>query len=130
MRHGRHHQGGGNSGPICGPRLWRLSTMNAQRGGMNPLVVAAPGRVSQRGRLCEDGDGAQEIMWGDVRRARFFCLLLAPQMLASVSAEAEQIKLGVTLQLPITSHIGVNLVQFKDEVHKRTKGAVAVEVHD
>ena len=47
-------------------------------------------------------------MWGDVRAALFFCLLLAPQMLAPFRAEAEQIKLGVTLQLPITSHIGSN----------------------
>ena len=69
-------------------------------------------------------------MWGDVRAALFFWLLLAPQLLMSFSAEAEQIKLGVTLQLPITSHIGVNIVQFKEEVQRRTKGVVVVEVHD
>jgi C4-dicarboxylate-binding protein DctP len=69
-------------------------------------------------------------VWGDVRAALFFCLSLAPQMLVSFSAEAEQIKLGVTLQLPITSHIGANLVQFKEEVQRRTKGVVVVEVHD
>ena len=28
-------------------------------------------------------------MWGDVRAALFFCLLPAPQMLVSFSAEAE-----------------------------------------
>jgi C4-dicarboxylate-binding protein DctP len=69
-------------------------------------------------------------VWGDVRAALFFCLLLAPQLLMSFSAEAEQIKLGVTLQLPIPSHIGVNIVQFKEEVQRRTKGVVVVEVHD
>ena len=69
-------------------------------------------------------------MWRNVRVARFLCLLLAAQILASLSAEAQQIKLGVTLQLPITSHIGGNVVQFKEEVQRRTKGVVVVEVHD
>ncbi len=69
------------------------------------------------------------MMWGGVRAARFFCLLVT-QMLAAPGAQAEQIKLRVALQLPITSHIGVNLAHFKEEVESRSESALAVEIYD
>jgi C4-dicarboxylate-binding protein DctP len=41
---------------------------------------------------------------------------------------AEPVKLRLTLQLPITSHLGVNLAQFKEEVEKRSNGSLAIEI--
>jgi C4-dicarboxylate-binding protein DctP len=57
-------------------------------------------------------------------------LLLAGLALAPFAASAEQIKLRVTLQLPITNHLGVNLTQFKTEVEKRSGGQISIEIFD
>jgi C4-dicarboxylate-binding protein DctP len=56
----------------------------------------------------------------------FQCLLL----LWPVAADAEPVKLRVTLQLPITSHLGANLLRFKTVVEQRGEGAVTVEIYD
>lgn len=61
---------------------------------------------------------------------RLVCLLLACALLAPGAAEAQQVKLRITLQLPITNHLGVNLMQFKEEVERRTASAIAVEIFD
>jgi C4-dicarboxylate-binding protein DctP len=45
-------------------------------------------------------------------------------------AAADPVKLRLTLQVPITNHLGVNLVQFKDEVEKRTNKEVSIEIFD
>jgi C4-dicarboxylate-binding protein DctP len=50
--------------------------------------------------------------------------------LASTVQAAEPIKLRLTLQLPITSHLGVNLSQFKDAVETLTQQAVTIEIID
>src|SRR5262245_27089604 len=65
-------------------------------------------------------------------RLRLFllCILAVCLALAPLVAQADQIKLRVTLQLPKASHIGRNLLQFKEEVERRTEGAVAIEVYD
>ena len=60
--------------------------------------------------------------------AKVFCVLVASLVL--VPAEAEQTKLRVTLQLPVTGHLGVNLVRFKEEVGRRTEGALILEIFD
>ena len=60
--------------------------------------------------------------------AEIFCVLAASLML--VPAKAEQTKLRVTPQQPVTGHLGVNLVRFKEEVERRTEGALALEVFD
>ncbi|MEO0959637.1 MAG: TRAP transporter substrate-binding protein DctP, partial [Pseudomonadota bacterium] len=36
----------------------------------------------------------------------------------------------ISLQLPLKSHLGQNLVLFKDEVEKASSGAIAVEIYD
>jgi C4-dicarboxylate-binding protein DctP len=56
----------------------------------------------------------------------FFTLLAA----MSGVAVAQPIRLRVTLQVPITNHLGVNLAQFKDEVERRTGNAVSIEIFD
>lgn len=44
--------------------------------------------------------------------------------------EPSRIKLRITLQLPITSHLGSNLLLFKTEVERRSEGPIAVEIYD
>ena len=63
-------------------------------------------------------------------RSRWTCLLLACSLLIPSITGAEQIKLRLTSQLPNSSHIGVNLVQFKNEVERRTDKAIAIEIYD
>lgn len=49
----------------------------------------------------------------------------------SVSAAlAEKTTLRVTLQLPMKSHLGQNLLVFKEEVEKASGGDIAVEIYD
>ena len=47
-----------------------------------------------------------------------------------IHSRAEQTKLRVTLQLPISSHLGANLLQFKAEVERNSEGAIAVDIYD
>ncbi len=49
-------------------------------------------------------------------------------MVLAQPAQAEK-KLRITLQLPITHHLGKNLQAFKEEVERETKGGIAVEIY-
>ena len=68
-------------------------------------------------------------MKGGVMRVQCF-FLIGFLLLGPVDAGAEQIKLRVTLQLPISNHLGANLTQFEKEVARRSDGAIAVEIYD
>ncbi len=46
------------------------------------------------------------------------------------SAIAAETTLRITLQLPLKSHLGQNLVMFKDEVERVSDGDIAVEIYD
>jgi C4-dicarboxylate-binding protein DctP len=46
------------------------------------------------------------------------------------TAASAQEKMRISLQLPLTSHLGENLVLFEQEVEKRTDGAIDVEIYD
>lgn len=59
-----------------------------------------------------------------------FLLLAGFLLLGTIQAKAEQTKLRVTLQLPISNHLGVNLTAFKKDVEARSEGAIAVEIFD
>jgi TRAP-type C4-dicarboxylate transport system substrate-binding protein len=61
---------------------------------------------------------------------RTFFLFLVLLLVGPIYSQAEPVKLRITLQLPIASHLGANLVQFKEEVERRSKGAIAVEIYD
>jgi len=50
--------------------------------------------------------------------------------LAAGSAEAADTTLRISLQLPLTSHLGQNLQLFKEEVEKNSNGDIAVEIYD
>lgn len=56
--------------------------------------------------------------------------LLACLALAPTQGRAEPVKLRVTLQLPITSHLGVNLMRFKQRVEEKSAGEITVEIFD
>jgi C4-dicarboxylate-binding protein DctP len=53
------------------------------------------------------------------------CLVAAP-----VAAAAEAGKIRISTQLPITSPLGINLTQFKEEVESKSGGAIAFEIYD
>ncbi len=65
-----------------------------------------------------------------MRKGRWAGLLLALVAAMPGFAVAQPIKLRLTLQVPITNHLGVNLMQFKDEVEKRTGNTITIEIFD
>jgi C4-dicarboxylate-binding protein DctP len=70
------------------------------------------------------------IEGAEMTRAQSCCVLLACLVLAPLCASAEPIKIRITLQLPITNHLGVNLTQFKAEVEEKTGKEVSIEIFD
>lgn len=50
--------------------------------------------------------------------------------LGAVSAQAADVTLRISLQLPLKSHLGQNLLMFKEQVEASTNGEVAVEIYD
>ena len=57
--------------------------------------------------------------------------LLGAAVLATMGgATMAQEKMRISLQLPLTSHLGENLVLFEKEVEARTNGAIDVEIYD
>jgi C4-dicarboxylate-binding protein DctP len=56
--------------------------------------------------------------------------LAAALSLSSGQSYAADVTLRISLQLPLKSHLGENLVLFKDEVEKNSNGEIAVEIYD
>ena len=54
--------------------------------------------------------------------------LLACLVLTPFTAEAGPVKMRISTQLPINSPLGVNLVQFKEEVEAKSGGAMKAYV--
>lgn len=50
--------------------------------------------------------------------------------LAVSSASAADVTMRISLQLPLKSHLGQNLVLFEKEVEKRSNGEIDVEIYD
>ncbi|MEP4770092.1 MAG: TRAP transporter substrate-binding protein DctP [Roseibium sp.] len=50
--------------------------------------------------------------------------------LSAGAATAADTTLRISLQLPLKSHLGQNLVLFKEEVEKNSNGEIAVEIYD
>ncbi len=50
--------------------------------------------------------------------------------LGAFQAHAADLTLRISLQLPLKSHLGQNLVLFKEEVEKNSSGAIEVEIYD
>lgn len=49
---------------------------------------------------------------------------------ATTAALADKTTLRISLQLPLKSHLGQNLLLFKEEVEKNSNGEIAVEIYD
>ena len=56
-------------------------------------------------------------------------LALVAVTLGAPGAYAEKV-LRITLQLPLKHHLGQNLLQFKQEVEKESKGDIKIEIYD
>jgi C4-dicarboxylate-binding protein DctP len=64
-------------------------------------------------------------------RVRLFCLIFVCLLASPFHVEAQQTKLRATLQLPATDALlGKSLVRFKEDVEKRSNGAISVEIFD
>ena len=50
--------------------------------------------------------------------------------LSAGAANAADTTLRITLQLPLTSHLGQNLLLFKEEVETNSRGEISVEIYD
>lgn len=59
---------------------------------------------------------------------KILCTTAVMAVMATGAAAAE--KMRISLQLPLTSHLGENLVLFEKEVEARTGGAIDVEIYD
>ncbi len=64
--------------------------------------------------------------------SRVFAALagLAVLVLVGLPASAAETTLRITLQLPLKSHLGQNLVLFKQEVEKNANGEIEVQIYD
>ena len=64
--------------------------------------------------------------------SRVFAALagLAVLVLSGLPASAAETTLRITLQLPLKSHLGQNLVLFKEEVEKNSNGEIEVQIYD
>jgi len=62
---------------------------------------------------------------------RFYALAGLAVLLAALAAPASaETTLRISLQLPLKSHLGQNLVLFKDEIEKSSSGDIKVEIYD
>lgn len=48
----------------------------------------------------------------------------------ALAVQAAETTMRISLQLPLTSHLGQNLQMFKDDVEARSNGDIAVEIYD
>jgi len=64
-------------------------------------------------------------------RKTIACLAVAAAAtMAAAPLQAAETTLRISLQLPLKSHLGQNLMLFKEEVEKNSNGEIAVEIYD
>ncbi len=61
---------------------------------------------------------------------RSFAVSILVLLAVVVSASAQETILRITLQLPMASHLGQNLLMFKDEVETASDGEIEVQIFD
>ncbi|MEM9223473.1 MAG: TRAP transporter substrate-binding protein DctP [Pseudomonadota bacterium] len=64
------------------------------------------------------------------RLAGTIAIAATAALLGTAPVSAQDVTLRVTLQLPLKSHLGQNLLLFKEEVEKLSGGDIAVEIYD
>src|SRR5262245_61074055 len=68
---------------------------------------------------------------GGRMNGRMLFLALLSVLLATGTADAQQVKLKANLQAPITNpYYGLSLVRFKEQVERQSQGAIAIDIHD
>ncbi len=65
-----------------------------------------------------------------MKRVAFSVLVASLTCLFNFSAHAADTTLRISLQLPLKSHLGQNLVLFKEEVEKNSNGEIEVQIYD
>jgi C4-dicarboxylate-binding protein DctP len=63
-----------------------------------------------------------------MRLMSFFAALMVAVALSTAASAKSTLR--ITLQLPLKSHLGQNLLLFKEEVETASKGEIAVEIYD
>ena len=65
-----------------------------------------------------------------MKRLLGIAMAAAVMVTASAVSWAADTTLRISLQLPLKSHLGQNLVLFKEEVEKASEGKVEVQIYD
>ncbi|MEM7442077.1 MAG: TRAP transporter substrate-binding protein DctP [Pseudomonadota bacterium] len=65
-----------------------------------------------------------------VKPLRCFAVSILAVLAVAASASAQETVLRITLQLPLTNHIGQNLLMFKEEVESASNGEIEVQIFD
>ena len=65
-----------------------------------------------------------------IKRTALSAVLAGATMLAGMASGLAAEKMRISLQLPLTSHLGENLQLFEKEVESRTNGEIDVEIYD
>lgn len=65
-----------------------------------------------------------------MRRLIALALMSGGLWIAAGLAQAAETTLRISLQLPLKSHLGQNLLLFKDEVEKNSNGEIEVQIYD
>jgi len=65
-----------------------------------------------------------------MKRLSTFLTTIALTLLYTASAPAAETTLRISLQLPLKSHLGQNLVFFKEKVEKDSNGTIEVQIYD
>lgn len=63
-------------------------------------------------------------------RMRLLCLAFLSLLLPTGGAGAQQIKLKANLQTPLSTTYGISMTRFKEEVEKRSKSTLVIEIFD
>ena len=59
-----------------------------------------------------------------------FWIISAVSLLTALPALSADVTMRISLQLPLKSHLGQNLLLFKEEVESKSGGSIAVEIYD
>lgn len=65
-----------------------------------------------------------------MKKLLFAAAAVAVAWTAPMAADAAETTLRISLQLPMKSHLGQNLLMFKEEVEEKSGGDIAVEIYD
>jgi C4-dicarboxylate-binding protein DctP len=72
-----------------------------------------------------------ETTWEEImKNIMKFWIISAVSLLTALPALSADVTMRISLQLPLKSHLGQNLLLFKEEVESKSGGSIAVEIYD